>query len=82
MSIPDWATTVSAVLALLTIIGVFARIIFLHVIRTYLHELKPNGGSSVKDKVNHINDKVDKLETRIDQIYFLIVTEGRSNGGN
>ena len=82
MSIPDWATTVSGVLAVLAVLGVFSRILILHLIRTYLHELKPNGGGSIKDKVNHIDAKVNKLESRIDQIYFLIVTEGRSNGSN
>jgi hypothetical protein len=44
-------------------------------VKDYLSELKPNGGSSVKDKVNDIDAKVNKLETRVDQIYFLIITD-------
>ena len=34
-------------------------------IQNYLEELKPNGGSSVKDQVN-------RLEARVDQIYILL----------
>jgi len=34
-------------------------------VKHYLSELKPNGGSSVKDQVN-------RLETRVDQIYLLL----------
>ena len=34
-------------------------------VKHYLNELKPNGGSSVKDSIN-------RLETRIDEIYRII----------
>lgn len=77
MSIPDWATTVSGVLAVLAAIGIIGRIAIRHLVHDYLSELKPNGGSSVKDKVNSIEAKVNKLENRIDQIYVLMVTDTR-----
>jgi hypothetical protein len=44
-----------------------------HLVKYYLSELKPNGGSSIKDKVSDIDKKVDKLEARIDEIYKLMV---------
>lgn len=44
-----------------------------HLVKYYLAELKPNGGSSIKDKVKDIDGKVDKLETRIDEIYRLLL---------
>lgn len=75
MSIPDWATTVSGVLALLAALWAAHRFITRSLIRDYLSELRPNGGSSMKDKVNNIDNKVNKLENRIDQIYLLLVTE-------
>lgn len=75
MSIPDWATTVSGVLAVLAALGVIGRIAVKHLVRDYLSELRPNGGSSVKDKVTAIESKVNKLESRVDQIYILLVTE-------
>jgi uncharacterized protein Yka (UPF0111/DUF47 family) len=75
MSIPDWATTVSGVLALLAAFSVVGRILIRHLVHDYLSELKPNGGSSMKDKVTNIESKVNRLENRIDQIYILLVTE-------
>ena len=75
MSIPDWAATASSVVAILASFWAIHRFITKALIRDYLSELKPNGGSSVKDKVDMIENKVNKLETRIDQIYFLIVTD-------
>ena len=75
MSIPDWATTVSGALAVLAAVGVIGRIMIRHLVHDYLSELKPNGGSSMKDKVNDIDRKVNKLESRIDQIYILLVAE-------
>jgi hypothetical protein len=31
------------------------------VVKHYLYELKPNGGDSLRDKVNHLDDKVEFL---------------------
>jgi uncharacterized protein Yka (UPF0111/DUF47 family) len=73
MSIPDWATTVSGAIALLAALWAAHRFITKSLIKEYLSELKPNGGSSIKDKVNDIDKKVNKLESRIDQIYLLLV---------
>jgi len=73
MSIPDWATTVSGAIALLAALWAAHRFITKSLIKDYLSELKPNGGSSIKDKVNDIDAKVNKLENRIDQIYLLLV---------
>jgi hypothetical protein len=73
MSIPDWATTVSGVIALLAALWAAHRFVTKSLIKDYLSELKPNGGSSIKDKVNDIDAKVNKLESRIDQIYLLLI---------
>jgi hypothetical protein len=75
MSLPDWATLVSGVLAVLASFWAIHRFITKALIRDYLSELKPNGGSSVKDKVNDIDMRQQRLESRVDQIYFLIVTD-------
>jgi hypothetical protein len=75
MSIPDWATLISGALALLGAFWAIHRFITKALIRDYLSELKPNGGSSMKDKVTGIEQKVNKLETRVDQIYFLIISD-------
>jgi hypothetical protein len=61
MTATDWAAlTVSVV----TIAAAFAGGVR-WLVKHYLYELKPNGGGSVKDQVN-------RLEERIDQIYLLL----------
>ena len=61
MSATDWAALIVAVM---TILGGFATSVR-WLVKHYLAELKPNGGGSVKDQVN-------RLESRVDQIYLLL----------
>jgi hypothetical protein len=57
MTPQDWA---GFILTVFTIGGVLVGIIkFL--IKHYLSELKPNSGSSLKDSVTRLEQKVDKL---------------------
>jgi hypothetical protein len=53
--------------SLLTIGGAFIAMTR-WLVKHYLQELKPNGGSSVKDQVN-------RLEKRVDEIYLLLCKE-------
>ena len=75
MNVSDWTAVISATLGLLGFIWAIHRFTTKAMVKDYLSELKPNGGSSVKDKVNDIDAKVKRLETRVDQIYFLIITD-------
>jgi hypothetical protein len=61
MSSTEWA---GLAVAVATIVASFAGSIR-WLVKHYLEELKPNGGSSVKDQVN-------RLEARVDQIYLLL----------
>ena len=61
MQAQDYATIAVAVM---TIIGGFAGAVR-WLVKHYLNELKPNGGSSLKDSVQ-------RLEERIDDLYRLI----------
>jgi len=62
MSAVDWAALVVSVM---TIIGGFvATIRFL--VKHYLSELKPNDGSSIKDRVTN-------LEGKVNQIYYMLL---------
>jgi hypothetical protein len=61
MTAQDWA---ALAVAISTLVGSFALMIR-WMVNHYLEELKPNGGSSVKDQVN-------RLEARVDQIYILL----------
>jgi hypothetical protein len=53
----DWATFA---VALTTLIGTLALTVR-HLVKYYLSELRPNGGSSLKDKVNQLDEKVEFL---------------------
>ena len=57
MTPADWAGIAVSIIAIVT--GFAAGIKWL--VKHYLYELKPNGGSSLKDKVNHLETKVDLL---------------------
>jgi hypothetical protein len=61
MQAQDYATVAVAVM---TIVGGFAGAVR-WMVKHYLNELKPNGGSSIKDSVA-------RLEERIDDLYKLI----------
>jgi len=69
MTATEWAGLAVSVTTLMGELSVGVRFLVKH----YLSELKPNGGSSIKDKVSDIDKKVDKLEARIDEIYRLMV---------
>ena len=53
----DWAGFVVALISIIGSLGLGIKWLVKH----YLNELKPNGGSSIKDKVAVLEDKVDFL---------------------
>jgi H+/Cl- antiporter ClcA len=57
MQAQDYATLIVAVM---TIFGGFAATIR-WMVKHYLNELKPNGGSSIKDSVKRLEDRIDDL---------------------
>jgi hypothetical protein len=46
-----------------TILGIASTVLMglRWLVKSFLYELKPNGGSSMKDKVNALEEKVDLL---------------------
>jgi hypothetical protein len=57
----EWVGLSVGVCAVLTSLLLVLRF----VIKSYLQELKPNGGSSMKDQLN-------RLEARVDDLFMLI----------
>lgn len=57
MTPTEWATLLVAILTILTGFAGVVRWLVKH----YLYELRPNGGSSLKDKVNLLEEKVELL---------------------
>lgn len=62
MTAADWA---ALCVSILTITSGFVMMIK-WLVKHYLSELKPNGGTSMSDKLN-------RLEDRVDEIYRLLV---------
>ena len=57
MTPTEWAGLAVAISTLVTAFAGLIRWLVKH----YLNELKPNGGGSLKDKVVHLENKVDLL---------------------
>jgi hypothetical protein len=62
MSPADWA---GLAVSIITIVGGFAMAIK-WLVKHYLSELRPNGGSSLKDSVN-------RLERQVEEIYRILL---------
>jgi hypothetical protein len=71
MSALDWAGFAAAVTATLTGVGMFTR----WIVKSFLSELKPNGGESLSDKIRleilpllgEIKADVAEMKGRLDQ---------------
>jgi hypothetical protein len=61
MSANDWVAIAVGVCTITTTLLLALR----WVIKSYLAELRPNGGSSIKDQIN-------RLEKRVDDLFILI----------
>ncbi len=53
----EWAGLAVAGVSLVGTLAITVR----HLVKHYLSELRPNGGSSLKDQVNQLDDKVEFL---------------------
>lgn len=67
MQASDYATVVVAVM---TITGGFFGVVR-WLVKHYLNELRPNGGSSLKDSVS-------RLERQVEEIYRILLTNNKS----
>jgi len=57
MTIANWASLIVAIIAIITAFAGAVRWLVKH----FLYELKPNGGSSLKDQVNRLERRVDEI---------------------
>ena len=80
MTIQDWASLIVAILTIVSSIAFSIKWLVKH----YLSELKPNGGSSVKDQINRLessveDQRIDSLESRnrqeakLDEMYRILL---------
>jgi hypothetical protein len=65
MTPADWAMLIATVLGIASTLFMGLK----WLVRSFLFELKPNGGSSLKDTVT-------RLEKRVDEIYKILAERG------
>ena len=61
MSAQDWAGFTLTVISIISAVGIFGRWIVKKYVEQILAELKPNSGSSMKDQVTRLEEKMDKV---------------------
>jgi hypothetical protein len=61
MTVTEWTAVGGLVIAVLTAVYSAMRVI----IKSIMRELTPNGGSSLKDQVSRIEQRLDYLYTRL-----------------
>ena len=64
MTPSDWAALAVSITTLVGVLAMGVR----HLVKYYLSELRPNGGSSLKDAVN-------RLERQVEEIYTILITK-------
>ena len=57
MTTQDWLGTILTALSILALVAGGVKWLVKH----YLSELRPNGGSSMKDSLNRLEQKTDKM---------------------
>ena len=60
----EWAGLAVAGVSLVGTLAITVR----HLVKHYLSELRPNGGSSVKDQVNRLEEKVELLTDLVKEL--------------
>ena len=59
MSIGEWTAVVGLIISVLAAVYASTKVI----VRSVMAELSPNGGQSIKDQINRIDHRVDRLYT-------------------
>jgi hypothetical protein len=69
MSPTDWAGLAVSVVTLVSALAMGVR----HLVKHFLSELKPNGGSSIRDKVDVNTARLERLEHKVDSLYQILI---------
>ena len=70
MSPQDWSTVIVASIAVISAVYGLLR----WLVKGWLVELKPNGGSSLRDAVNRLDAQAKEQSKRIDDIHEMLMT--------
>jgi hypothetical protein len=69
MSPTDWAGLAVSIVTLVSALAMGVR----HLVKHFLSELKPNGGSSIRDKVDVNTARLERLEHKVDSLYQILI---------
>jgi hypothetical protein len=69
MSPTDWAGLAVSIVTLVSALAMAVR----HLVKHFLSELKPNGGSSIRDKVDVNTARLERLEQKVDSLYQILI---------
>jgi len=61
MTTEDWAQLILTILSIFTIVGVGVRWVIKNYVKDILAEMRPNGGSSIKDQITGLEIKSEKI---------------------
>lgn len=68
MSFESWIGIVVGISAIISSAGLGVRWLVKHYFDEIKHELKPNGGSSLKDQVNRLEKEISEAERKRNQM--------------
>jgi hypothetical protein len=68
MNLQDYAAIAVAIVTVLAGVAALLRFVILH----YLQELKPNSGSSMRDEIGFINNRLVRVEAMLE-----LLTKGK-----
>ena len=71
MNASEVLALVSTILVLITAAELRVR----RLVKVYLQELKPNSGSSMKDKVDKLSDRQDHIDNKIDSLITTLLAK-------
>jgi uncharacterized protein Yka (UPF0111/DUF47 family) len=69
----SWIGIIVGVTTIITSAGLGIRWLVKHYFDEIKHELKPNSGQSMKDQVTRLEEKTEKLEVKIDDLYDKLI---------
>jgi hypothetical protein len=64
MSFEAWVGTIVGILTIITSVGLGIKWLVKHYFEEIKHELKPNGGSSIKDQVNRLEKDIQEADAK------------------
>jgi len=80
MSFEAWVGTIVGILTIITSVGLGIKWLVKHYFEEIKHELKPNGGSSIKDQVNRLERDIQEadlkrkeMSNKIDHMYDILL---------